>query len=71
MIVGFGRVGTIVGERLRREEKPFLVIEERQNTADAARRELFEETGIRIETAGPELTIFPENLLSILARVTD
>ena len=42
VIVGFGRVGTIVGERLRREEKPFLVIEERQKTADAARRETLE-----------------------------
>ena len=42
VIVGFGRVGTIVGERLRREGKPFLVIEERQTAADAARKQAFE-----------------------------
>jgi monovalent cation:H+ antiporter-2, CPA2 family len=42
VVVGFGRVGTIVGERLRREGKPFLVIEERQKVAEAARKQAIE-----------------------------
>jgi monovalent cation:H+ antiporter-2, CPA2 family len=42
VVVGFGRVGTIVGERLRREGKPFLVIEERQKVADSARKQVIE-----------------------------
>ncbi|HLL27527.1 MAG TPA: YbaL family putative K(+) efflux transporter [Xanthobacteraceae bacterium] len=42
VVVGFGRVGTIIGERLRREGKPFLVIEERQKIAEAARKETLE-----------------------------
>jgi CPA2 family monovalent cation:H+ antiporter-2 len=42
VIAGFGRVGTIVGERLAREGKPFLVIEERQKTAEAARKQTLE-----------------------------
>ena len=42
VVVGFGRVGTIVGERLRREEKPFLVIEEREKMAEAARKQTLE-----------------------------
>ena len=42
VVAGFGRVGTIVGERLRREGKPFLVIEERQKLADSARKQAIE-----------------------------
>ncbi len=42
VIAGFGRVGTIVGERLAREGKPFLVIEERQKVAEAARKQTLE-----------------------------
>jgi monovalent cation:H+ antiporter-2, CPA2 family len=42
VVVGFGRVGTIVGERLRREGKPFLVIEEREKMAEAARKQTLE-----------------------------
>jgi monovalent cation:H+ antiporter-2, CPA2 family len=42
VVAGFGRVGTIVGERLRREGKPFLVIEERQKVAEAARKQTLE-----------------------------
>jgi CPA2 family monovalent cation:H+ antiporter-2 len=42
VVAGFGRVGTIVGERLRREGKPFLVIEERQKIVDAARKQTLE-----------------------------
>jgi monovalent cation:H+ antiporter-2, CPA2 family len=42
VIAGFGRVGTIVGERLQREGKPFLVIEERQKIAEAARKQKLE-----------------------------
>ncbi|HXY89821.1 MAG TPA: YbaL family putative K(+) efflux transporter [Xanthobacteraceae bacterium] len=39
VIVGFGRVGTLLSERLRREGKAFLVIEERQKAAEAARQQ--------------------------------
>jgi monovalent cation:H+ antiporter-2, CPA2 family len=42
VIAGFGRVGTIVGERLQREGKPFLVIEERQKITEAARKQKLE-----------------------------
>jgi CPA2 family monovalent cation:H+ antiporter-2 len=42
VVAGYGRVGTIVGERLRREGKPFLVIEERQKVAEAARKQPLE-----------------------------
>ncbi len=42
VIAGFGRVGAIVGERLAREGKPFLVIEERQKVAEAARKQTLE-----------------------------
>jgi len=42
VIVGFGRVGTIIGDRLRREGKPFLVIEEGQKAVDIARKDTLE-----------------------------
>ncbi len=42
VVAGFGRVGMIVGERLQREGKSFLVIEERQKTAEAARKQALE-----------------------------
>ncbi len=42
VVVGIGRVGTIVAERLRREAKPFLVIEEREKMAEAARKQTLE-----------------------------
>jgi CPA2 family monovalent cation:H+ antiporter-2 len=42
VIAGYGRVGAIVGERLRREGKPFLVIEERQKVAEAVRKQALE-----------------------------
>jgi monovalent cation:H+ antiporter-2, CPA2 family len=42
VVVGFGRVGTVVIERLQRERKPFLVIEERPKALEAARQQNFE-----------------------------
>src|ERR1700719_4654019 len=42
VVAVFGRVGTTVAERLRREGKPFLVIEERQKVAEAARKQMLE-----------------------------
>ena len=42
VIAGYGRVGGIVGERLQREGKPFLVIEERQKVAEAVRKQTLE-----------------------------
>lgn len=38
VIIGYGRVGTILGTRLREENQPFLVIDERTQIADAARK---------------------------------
>jgi len=38
VIVGFGRVGGVVGEGLEKVGQPFLVIEERTETADALRK---------------------------------
>ena len=37
VIIGYGRVGTILGARLREEQQPFLVIDERTQIADTAR----------------------------------
>jgi len=42
VIVGFGRVGSLVVARLRRDGKPFLLIEDRQTAADIARKENIE-----------------------------
>jgi CPA2 family monovalent cation:H+ antiporter-2 len=42
VVVGFGRVGRIVAERLRRENHPLLVIEERREAAEQARAQGFE-----------------------------
>lgn len=39
VIVGYGRVGSILGARFRAENRPFLVIEERKQTVEAARKE--------------------------------
>jgi len=38
VIVGFGRVGSVVGEGLQKVGQPFLVIEERKDTADILRK---------------------------------
>lgn len=38
VIVGFGRVGTILGARLRDDGHPYLVIEDRKQTADSIRQ---------------------------------
>lgn len=38
VIIGYGRVGTILGARLREEHQPFLVIDERTQIADTARK---------------------------------
>jgi CPA2 family monovalent cation:H+ antiporter-2 len=38
VIVGFGRVGSVVGEGLQKVGRPFLVIEERKDTADILRK---------------------------------
>ncbi|MBP7065692.1 YbaL family putative K(+) efflux transporter [Ferrovibrio sp.] len=37
VLIGFGRVGSLVAEALRREGRPLLVIEERQKLAEQAR----------------------------------
>lgn len=37
VLVGFGRVGSHVGEELQREQRPFLVIEDRQELVDKLR----------------------------------
>jgi CPA2 family monovalent cation:H+ antiporter-2 len=42
VVVGFGRVGTIVGDRLRQQGKSFLVIEEGQKAVDVARKQTLE-----------------------------
>jgi monovalent cation:H+ antiporter-2, CPA2 family len=39
VIVGFGRVGSILGERFRKENRPYLVIEERKQIADRAHKQ--------------------------------
>lgn len=39
VIVGYGRVGSILGARFRADNQPYLVIEERKQTAEAARKE--------------------------------
>jgi len=39
VIVGFGRVGSILSERFRKESRPHLVIEERKQIADLARKQ--------------------------------
>jgi CPA2 family monovalent cation:H+ antiporter-2 len=38
VIIGYGRVGTILGTRLREENHPFLVIEDRKQTAETIRQ---------------------------------
>jgi monovalent cation:H+ antiporter-2, CPA2 family len=38
VIVGFGRVGSVVGEGLQKVGQPFLVVEERKEAADILRR---------------------------------
>jgi monovalent cation:H+ antiporter-2, CPA2 family len=42
VVVGYGRVGSMVGERLLAEPLPFLVIEERRELADALRKKNIE-----------------------------
>jgi CPA2 family monovalent cation:H+ antiporter-2 len=37
VLIGFGRVGRLVGEALEAKGQPFLVIEERQDTVDGLR----------------------------------
>jgi len=39
VIVGYGRVGSILGERFRKENRSFLVIEERKQVAEAIRKQ--------------------------------
>jgi CPA2 family monovalent cation:H+ antiporter-2 len=39
VIVGFGRVGSILGARLRAENMPYLVIEDRKQNAEAIRKD--------------------------------
>jgi CPA2 family monovalent cation:H+ antiporter-2 len=43
IIVGYGRVGTILGARLREDNRPYLVIEDRKQVADSLRQ-----TGIEV-----------------------
>src|SRR5579885_787981 len=43
VIVGYGRVGTILGTRLREDKLPYLVIEDRKQTAEAIRQ-----TGVEV-----------------------
>ncbi|HVT55356.1 MAG TPA: YbaL family putative K(+) efflux transporter [Xanthobacteraceae bacterium] len=43
VIVGYGRVGTILGARLREDNRPYLVIEDRKQTAENIRQ-----TGIEV-----------------------
>jgi CPA2 family monovalent cation:H+ antiporter-2 len=38
VIVGYGRVGTILGARLKAENQPYLVIEDRKQTAETIRQ---------------------------------
>jgi CPA2 family monovalent cation:H+ antiporter-2 len=38
VIVGYGRVGTILGARLREDSRPYLVIEDRKQIADSIRQ---------------------------------
>jgi CPA2 family monovalent cation:H+ antiporter-2 len=39
VIVGYGRVGSILGERFQKESRPFLVIEDRKQVADTIRKQ--------------------------------
>jgi CPA2 family monovalent cation:H+ antiporter-2 len=54
VIVGYGRVGTILGTRLREDKLPYLVIEDRKQTAEAIRQ-----TGVEViqgNAADPRIT---------------
>jgi CPA2 family monovalent cation:H+ antiporter-2 len=53
VLVGFGRVGSLVAEGLRRENRSLLVIEERRKLADQARAAGFET--LLGNAAGPEM----------------
>ncbi len=39
IIVGYGRVGSIIGERFRKENRPFLVIEDRKQVSETIRKQ--------------------------------
>ena len=43
VIIGYGRVGTILGTRLREDKQPYLIIEDRKQTAEAIRQ-----TGVEV-----------------------